>query len=1081
MRRFLRSGSCSTSDEKITHEETMKKEDKKQSNWIQTSIAVLTVILVIMIIWMMHLVSGIQGTARVVNYAGLVRGKTQRIIKLEIADRPQDLMLADVESFIDGLQAGSEELQLVKLKDTKFQSKMEELRADFYDLRREIILVREMGYEHTQIIEKSEQFFEICDEATGLAEQYSQKRASSLETTEAFVTIDIVCLMLLIGYEFVRALRYAAQNRALQSKVYLDEATGLPNKNKCEELLNDESVLASSVTLCIFDLNDLRRINNTMGHEMGDEYIRRFAVLLREAMPAEHFVGRDGGDEFLALLYDLDHVKVRECLQAVRDHVDEYSRSHPEFPISYAVGYALSDDYDACTMHTLFSYADKNMYINKNHVKREKAARQKRLDNQMLKLIDGYGNSFTDCLYCDARQDTYRSIRASEAFFLASDGNYSGAVEQIVEEQVADSDRDRLWEHLQLDDLCGRLTEDHPVLELQYEPQNKDQNSYGKLTLIYVDRDQNDKLHHFVLAFETVRREDKPVIDVKQQLTQYYDQFRHSILENDSYVDALLETADAIYSVNLTTDHLEMNQTRDEASEKKKLFKSELAGTCSYNQYCRKYIEYVTHETKESYRLMDTVEKLLQRFACGDKQFAVEYCVTDPDGNPCWIQKTILMTESRACDPVSGKEIDVVHGMILLKDTTVFHEREQKEHDRLQAAYDEVTIASRAKTEFLNRMSHDIRTPINGVMGMLEIIRKNRDDENRVDDCLNKIQISSEHLLSLINDVLDMSKLESGHMELEHVSFPMNELLEKVYALAEAQVAATDITYCAHSGQIRHPYVFGSPLHVRQILLNLFNNAVKYNKPGGSIDTYLEECQIDPDTVEYEFRITDTGIGMSEEFVKEKLFEPFTQEKSDARTQYQGTGLGMSIVKELVEQMKGSIEVSSVEGEGSTFSVTLPFEIDHAPQTQQAIQKEGDDDVSIAGMHVLLVEDNDLNMEIAEFFLQDMGAVVQKAWNGQEAVDLFAASKPGEISVILMDLMMPVMDGLEATKRIRSMDRPDAKSVVILAMTAKAFAEDVKRSKEAGMNEHLSKPLNEDAVRTAINRNCKKNRHEHRN
>ena len=1051
----------------------MKKEDKKQSNWIQTSIAVLTVVLVMMIIGMMHLVSGIQGTARVVNYAGLVRGKTQRIIKLEIADRPQDLMLDDVESFIVGLQQGSDTLHLVKLKDTKFQNKMEELRADFYDLKQEIILVREKGYEHTQIIEKSEQFFEICDEATGLAEQYSQRRASSLETVETFVTIDIVCLMLLIGYELVKALRYAAQNRALQSKVYLDEATGLPNKNKCEELLGDERVLTSSVALCVFDLNDLRRINNTMGHEMGDEYIRRFAVLLREAMPTEHFVGRDGGDEFLAFLYDLDHAKVRECLKLVRDHVDEYSRSHPEFPISYAVGYALSDDYESCTMHMLFSYADKNMYINKNHVKREEAARQKRLDNQLLKQVDSYGNSFSDCLYCDARQDTYRSIRTSESFFLASDGNYSGAVEQIVEERVAGSDRDRLWECLQLDALMEHLDEKHPMLELQYEPQNKDQNSYGKLTLIYIDQDQDGRLHHFVLAFETVRREDKPVIDVKQQLTQYYDQFRHSILENDSYVDALLETADAIYSVNLTTDHLEMNQTRDEASEKKKLFKPELAGACSYNEYCRKYIEYVTKETRESYRLMNTVEKLMQRFTCGDKQFVVEYCVTAPDGSPCWIQKTILMTESRACDPHTGEETEVVHGMILLKDTTVFHEREQKEYDRLQAAYDEVTIASKAKTEFLNRMSHDIRTPINGVMGMLEIIRKNRDDESRVDDCLNKIQISSEHLLSLINDVLDMSKLESGHMELEHVSFSMNELLKKVYALAEAQVASTDITYHSHTGEIDYPHVFGSPLHVRQILLNLFNNAVKYNKPGGSIDTYLEEREIDPDTIEYEFRITDTGIGMSEEFVKHKLFEPFTQEKSDARTQYQGTGLGMSIVKELVEQMHGSIKVSSVEGEGSTFSVVLPFEIDQTPQTQEDMQAEGDSDISIEGMHVLLVEDNDLNMEIAEFFLKDMGAVVQKAWNGQEAVDLFAASEPGEIAVILMDLMMPVMDGLEATKRIRSMDRPDAKSVVILAMTAKAFAEDVKRSKEAGMNEHLSKPLTEDAVRAAISRNCR--------
>lgn len=242
------------------------------------------------------------------------------------------------------------------------------------------------------------------------------------------------------------------------------------------------------------------------------------------------------------------------------------------------------------------------------------------------------------------------------------------------------------------------------------------------------------------------------------------------------------------------------------------------------------------------------------------------------------------------------------------------------------------------------------------------------------------------------------------------------------------------------------------------------------------IDTYVREIPWEQkngkNLIRYEFVIADTGIGMSEEFVKNELFEPFTQEKAGARTLYKGTGLGMSIVKELTEKMNGSIEVESIQGEGTTFTVRLPFEID--PDPQQICRPIAEySRKSIEGIKVLLVEDNDLNMEIAEFFLQDMGAQVLKAWNGKEAVDLFAASAPGEIELIMMDIMMPVMNGLEAVKHIRAMDRPDAKNVVILAMTANAFSDDVERSRQAGMNEHLSKPLNSDTIRAAILRNLK--------
>lgn len=248
-------------------ENANKSKKKKTSNIIQICIGVLAVVLAALIIVMMGIVSSIQGTARVVNYAGLVRGKTQRIIKLEISGQPEDGMIQDIEALVDGLRNGNGELGLVRLDDGAFQSKMQELDDYFAALHDEILRVREVGYENTEIIDKSERFFEICDEATGLAEAYSQRKASSLTVIEKYITIDIIVLMLLIGYEFIKAVRYAAMNRVLQKKVYLDKATGLPNKNKCEELLDDPQPAEEDVGVCSFDLNNLRRINNSMGHE----------------------------------------------------------------------------------------------------------------------------------------------------------------------------------------------------------------------------------------------------------------------------------------------------------------------------------------------------------------------------------------------------------------------------------------------------------------------------------------------------------------------------------------------------------------------------------------------------------------------------------------------------------------------------------------------------------------------------------------------------------------------------------------------------------------------------------------------
>ena len=411
---------CDRKNDKRISDGIMKN-SKKLTYISRAALMILTCVLIILFFGIMSLVSRIQGTARVVNYAGLVRGKTQRIIKLENAGQPQDGMIADIDAFIEGLRYGSRDLDLVRLNDTDFQNKMTDLAGQFEELKKEIQKVREQGYEHTQIIEKSETFFNTCDEATGFAEKYSQKKATDLSHLENIVVADIVGLLMIIGWELVKALRYAAQNAALRKKVYLDEATGLPNKNKCEELLNAPEPVSENapVAVCVFDLNNLRTINNNLGHDKGDEYIRSFAQQLRLAVPEEHFVGRDGGDEFLALLHGLNHEETNTCLRQVRESIAKYSEKHPEMPISYAVGYALSTDFEGTTMRELFRLADKNMYVDKNRAKMEEAAEVQRQNYQLLDEIKGKGYQFTDCIYCDALLDEYRVLRASSTFFLA--------------------------------------------------------------------------------------------------------------------------------------------------------------------------------------------------------------------------------------------------------------------------------------------------------------------------------------------------------------------------------------------------------------------------------------------------------------------------------------------------------------------------------------------------------------------------------------------------------------------------------------------------------------------------------------
>ena len=405
--------------------------------------------------------------------------------------------------------------------------------------------------------------------------------------------------------------------------------------------------------------------------------------------------------------------------------------------------------------------------------------------------------------------------------------------------------------------------------------------------------------------------------------------------------------------------------------------------------------------------------------------------------------------------------------------TNLAHQKQEQEKDEkykaeLLSAAKKAEAANEAKTEFLQRMSHDIRTPINGICGVVNMADHYADDMEKQTEYRTKVKEASNLLLELVNDVLDMSKLESGEIVLEEVPFNLSSISREVFAVIEQVAAEQNIRIVWEKKEITHRDLIGSAGYVKRVMMNILSNAVKYNRENGQIYISCIEIPFEqPEMTTMEFVCRDTGIGMAEEFQK-RIFEPFAQEHAGSRTKFAGTGLGMPISKKLIEKMGGTITFESAEGIGTTFVIRVPFKID-----LDADKREEQKDVSensIKGLHILLAEDNELYMEIAEFVLRNEGADVTKAWNGQEAVERFRKSRVGEFNVILMDIMMPVKNGYEAARLIRSLDREDAKTIPIIAMTANAFTEDRIRAKEAGMDEHVAKPVDAELLVKVIHK-----------
>ena len=403
-----------------------------------------------------------------------------------------------------------------------------------------------------------------------------------------------------------------------------------------------------------------------------------------------------------------------------------------------------------------------------------------------------------------------------------------------------------------------------------------------------------------------------------------------------------------------------------------------------------------------------------------------------------------------------------------ITDTVITRKKQEAElaqaNIQLQRAVEEANRAMAAKTEFLSRMSHDIRTPINAILGMLDIAEKYRDDPVRRDDCAHKIRSSANHLLSLVNDVLDMNRLDNDQFHFVNAPTDLNELIHECLAMTQTQADRDGLTLCADHVTVEHNCVLCSALHLRQILINLLSNAVKYNRPGGSITLRADELFCDNDTVTVQYTVRDTGIGMSPEFL-ERIFEPFSQENPGARTKYTGTGLGLAIVKQLIEKLNGTIRVESRQGEGSLFIVTLPFALDTAPA---ATKPEAAPDIDLRGMRVLVAEDNALNMEITQFMLDELHVSYECAENGELALSLYKNAPAGHYDAILMDMMMPVMDGTAAARAIRALPRDDAADIPIIALTANICADPAADPAYVDMDDCLFKPVQPSLLQTTL-------------
>ncbi len=629
--------------------------------------------------------------------------------------------------------------------------------------------------------------------------------------------------------------------------------------------------------------------------------------------------------------------------------------------------------------------------------------------------------------------DSQRYVRLT--YFLSKDPGNNHVKAFVVSEDITDME---IWKHETLTKEKNDLTQERNDLTEERDVLTRQKNDLTE------ERDVlTREKHDLTEERDVLTREKHDLTEERDVLTEENIELTraadavHAMLKAGSYVCAYSPSGDQMLGIKYS-----------EALRK-------LYGYSDENDFPDVWESWMGCIVPEDREYVENSYLEAVKDHTGETTYDVTYRSRNKDGTIRWQRAAGYVMRSANGSPIT------CYGLVMDVDI------QKKAADKIEQALTQAQIASAAKTSFLARMSHDIRTPMNGILGLIEINEKHADEQEFTARNRSKAKVAANYLLSLINDVLQLSKLEDPEVTLSREAFDMKELGKDILTIIKMRAVEYGISleYEIAPDCFRYPYVWGSPLHVRQIFINIFSNSIKYNKKGGKIYCTIENKEEENGQIRYKVQIADTGIGMSEEFLKH-LFEPFSREYEGINSGYEGTGLGMSIVKQLVEKMNGTIEVKSKEGKGSEFTVEIPFDAATKEDIQSPESETAECDIS--GVRVLLVEDNDLNMEIAETFLKDAGAMVTKAYNGQQAVYLFSENPPETYDVILMDVMMPVMNGYEATRKIRSIDRPDARTIPIIAMTANAFIEDIQESKEAGMNEHISKPLDIAKVLGAI-------------
>ncbi len=600
---------------------------------------------------------------------------------------------------------------------------------------------------------------------------------------------------------------------------------------------------------------------------------------------------------------------------------------------------------------------------------------------------------------------------------------------------------------------------DEPIV-LETPQLLSDGQHWTELKATIVSDDSDELVIIIFLSIIDGRRQSE--IEAKKRLETINEQLRKNLNSEEQYRQAMVSGAAMVYYINLTANCItdEMYETID-GVEVDVLNEVGLSAPCRFDEFANKWAEkMVSPQDRESFKKIYNREHIMQSFLHGKAEIVHEFqSKLRAEDSIRVLRHTILIV-------YDGPAHDMV-AMCTVKDVTKLRAEEYKNKISLVKAYESAKQANEAKSDFLSRMSHDIRTPMNAIIGMTTIARMNLGDMEKVADCLKKIDMSSAHLLGLLNEVLDMSKIESGNFELGSEPFDIVNLTQNLIEMSRAVIDEKHHKLTLNIGELKHTTVEGDSQRIQQVFVNLLGNAVKYTPPYGNITISLnEKSSRTPRLGCYEFIFEDNGIGMTQEYMK-YIFDPFSRAEDTRINSIEGTGLGLSIAKNIVSMMDGTIQVESEVNKGSKFTVTIFLKLPDKIYSQEKINRTENGYNTLyessyniySGKNILLVEDNERNAEVASELIGITGVNVELAENGKVAVERYMAHEPGYYELIFMDIQLPVMNGYEAARYIRMLDREDAKNIPIIAMTANAFTEDVEAAYSAGMNEHIAKPL----------------------